>query len=53
MFNELMRILKPGGSLLIRTATNFGIENQVEFIGDGVYILPDRSKRFLLDIDVL
>lgn len=29
MFEELVRVLKPHGSLLIRTTSNFGIENQV------------------------
>ena len=53
MFNELLRILKPQGSLLIRTATNIGIENKVEFIKDGVYKLPDGSTRFLVDAEIL
>ena len=48
MFEELLRILKPGGSLFIRIASEFGMENKVKAIGNGVYILPDGSKRFLL-----
>lgn len=53
MFEELFRILKPQGSLFIRIASNFGIENQVKLIGDGVYKLPDGSTRFLLTQEIL
>lgn len=53
MFKELLRVLKPQGSLFIRTASNFGIENQIELIGNGVYKLPDGSNRFLLTTEFL
>ncbi len=53
MFEELMRILKPRGSLFIRIASNFGIENQVIFLENGIYKLPDGSSRFLLTADIL
>ena len=53
MFEELLRILKPQGSLLIRTATNIGIESQVQEIGYGVFKLPDGSTRFLLTPTIL
>lgn len=53
MFEELLRILKPQGTLFIRTASNFGIENQVVHIGNGVYNLPDGSQRFLLTQNIL
>lgn len=53
MVSELFRVLQPNGSLFIRIASNFGMENQVESIGDGNYILPDGSKRFLLTTDIL
>ena len=53
MFDELLRVLKPQGSLFIRMASNFGIENQIDLIGDGVYKLPDGSTRFLLDETLL
>ena len=48
MFEELLKILKPSGSLLIRIASNFGMKNNVELIKDGVYHLPDGTTRFLL-----
>ncbi|MDT8418446.1 MAG: class I SAM-dependent methyltransferase [Lutibacter sp.] len=53
MFNELLRILKPQGSLLIRTATNIGIENEVQHLGDGIFKFPDGTTRFLLTLDIL
>jgi len=53
MFDELLRILKPRGSLLIRTATNIGIENQVQELSNGIFNLPDGSTRFLLTQEIL
>ena len=53
MFEELVRVLKPQGSLLIRTASNFGIENQIELIENGIYKLLDGTNRFLLDTKIL
>ncbi|MBK8787914.1 MAG: class I SAM-dependent methyltransferase [Chitinophagaceae bacterium] len=48
MFTEMIRVLKPGGSLFLRMTTDIGIENKVELIADGVYAIPDGSTRFLL-----
>ncbi len=53
MFEEFLRILKPQGSLLIRMASNFGIENEVREVSNGVYKLPDCSTRFLLTQNIL
>lgn len=53
MFSELLRVLKPGGSMLIRTASNFGIENDVKELGEGIYIFPDGTSRFLLTAEIL
>ena len=48
MFAELVRILKSKGSLFIRVASNIGLEKEVTKISEGVYLLPDKTKRFLL-----
>ena len=48
MFCELNRVLKPGGSLFIRTASDIGIENKILPLGGGRFSLPDGSDRFLL-----
>ena len=53
MFSELFRVLKPNGTLFIRMTSNFGIENLVTNIKDGVYKIPDGSMRFLLTESLL
>jgi ubiquinone/menaquinone biosynthesis C-methylase UbiE len=53
MLAELVRVLKPGGTLFIRMTTDIGIETKVELIADGVYIIPDGSTRFLLTRELL
>lgn len=53
MVAEMVRVLKPGGSLFIRMTSNIGIEHMVRHIKDGVYIIPDHSKRFLLTRPIL
>ncbi|WP_304517579.1 class I SAM-dependent methyltransferase [Cecembia rubra] len=49
MLEEMMRILKPGGVFLLRMCTDAGniLENSFR-VGDGVYLLPDGSERFIL-----
>jgi tellurite methyltransferase len=48
MIKEMVRILKRGGSLFIRMTSDIGIEEKVQLVSDGVYLLPDGSYRFLL-----
>ncbi len=48
MLAEMVRVLKPGGSLFIRMASEMGIESFIEPLGNGVYNLPDGTQRFLL-----
>ena len=48
MTKEMVRVLKPNGSLFIRMASDIGIENKVKHIENGVYHIPDGSTRFLL-----
>ena len=56
-FNKMMagmvRVLKPGGTLFIRMTSDIGIEDKVRLIQDGVYLIPDGSKRFLLTRSLL
>lgn len=49
MLHELWRVLKPGGVLFIRLASSIGIESNVKPIGNGRYVIPDGSTRFLVD----
>ena len=53
MITEMVRVLKPGGSLFIRMTADIGIENKVELIENGVYTIPDGSTRFLLTKSLL
>jgi len=53
MLAALVRLLKPGGTIFIRMASDIGIEHQVILIGDGVYTIPDGSTRFLLTRNLL
>lgn len=48
MMGEMVRVLKPGGSIFIRMTSDIGIEDKVRPVGDGVYEIPDGSRRFLL-----
>lgn len=53
MFEELIRVLKPEGTLFVRIASEFGIEDKVKFLNNGCYKLPDESTRFLLTQNML
>lgn len=53
MLEELVRVLKPGGILFARMATDVGMKDEIKPIGEGKYILPDGSIRFLLTKQLL
>lgn len=53
MMEELVRVLKPGGILFARMATDVGMKDEIKPIGEGKYILPDGSIRFLLTKQLL
>ncbi len=48
MFAELVRVLKPGGSLFIRIASDICAKNNITHIENGIYKLGDGTDRFLL-----
>jgi tellurite methyltransferase len=43
------RVLKPGGLMFCRLASSIGIERQIENVGGRRFLLPDGSKRYLVD----
>ncbi len=49
MLKELIRVIKPGGLLFARLASDIGIESKVQPLGGRRYHLPDGSDRFLVD----
>ncbi|HUZ61404.1 MAG TPA: class I SAM-dependent methyltransferase [Hanamia sp.] len=53
MIKEMVRVLKPNGSLFIRMTSDIGIENKIQHIENGVYHIPDGSIRFLLTPNLL
>jgi SAM-dependent methyltransferase len=53
MLNSMWNVLKPGGYFFCRLASEIGIESLVRFIGNGRYILPDGSERFLVNQEML
>jgi len=53
MLTEMVRVLKPGGTLFIRMTSDIGIEDKVKQVGEGVYTIPDGSTRFLLTRSLL
>ena len=52
-FSELVRVLKPNGSLFIRMTSDIGIENFITPLQNGVYALPDGTNRFLLTRELI
>jgi SAM-dependent methyltransferase len=53
MVRSLLRVLKPGGYLFARLASDIGIETLVHSMGNGRYLLPDGSERFLVNEQTL
>lgn len=53
MLSELVRVLSPGGILFIRMTSDIGIKDKINELSPGVFRLPDGSKRFLLNQDLL
>jgi tellurite methyltransferase len=53
MVRSMWRVLKPGGYLFARLASDIGIENLVQGVGNGRYLLPDGSQRFLVNEQTL
>lgn len=53
MIDEMWRVLRPGGMFFARLASNIGIERLVAPAGEGRYLLPDGSERFLVGEQML
>ena len=53
MVHSLWRVLKPGGYLFARLASDIGIEALVQSTGNSRYLLPDGSERFLVNEQAL
>jgi len=53
MLQSMWRVLKPGGYLFARLASDIGIETLIKSLGNGRYLLPDGSERFLVNQEML
>jgi tellurite methyltransferase len=53
MLQSMWRVLKPGGFLFARLASDIGIKKLVKHLGNGRYLLPDESERFLVNQQML
>ena len=54
MWKELYRVLKPGGTLFVRTATSLGMKaGELQHTDAEQHLLPDGSYRFLLTEELL
>jgi ubiquinone/menaquinone biosynthesis C-methylase UbiE len=49
MAHGVWRVLKPRGMLFCRLASSIGIETKIQPVGEGRYLLPDGSERYLVD----
>jgi len=47
------RVLKPGGLLFCRLASNIGMEQRMQRVAGRRYRLPDGSDRYLVDAELL
>ncbi len=53
MLRSTWRVLRPGGMLFCRLASNIGMEQQVRRIAGRRFALPDRTERYLVDEEML
>jgi tellurite methyltransferase len=53
MNRSIWRVIKPGGYLFARLASDIGIESLVHDLGNGQHLLPDGSERFLVNEQIL
>ena len=49
MVAGMWTVLKPGGLLFTRMASSIGMEHRVRPLGEGRFLLPDGSERYLVD----
>ncbi|MGY3052866.1 tellurite methyltransferase [Pedobacter sp. UYEF25] len=53
MLISMWSAIKPGGYFFARLASDIGIEDKVIPLGNGRYLLPDESERFLVNEGIL
>lgn len=53
MLRGAWRVLRPGGVFFVRLASKVGMSNDVRALGDGRFILPDGTERYLVTVESL
>ena len=53
MLHSIWRVIKPGGYFFARLASDIGIETLIKSMGNGRYLLPDGSVRYLVNHEAL
>lgn len=53
MLQGTWRVLKPGGLLFCRLASSIGLEHRIIGVGEGRFLLPDGSERYLVNETLL
>ena len=49
MMLSAWRVLRPGGIFFSRLASNIGISHLVQHLGNGRFLIPDGTERYLVD----
>jgi tellurite methyltransferase len=49
MLMAMWKVIKPGGYFFARLASDIGIESLIDHSGNGRYLLPDGTERFLVN----
>jgi tellurite methyltransferase len=53
MVHDMWRVLRPGGTLFCRLASVIGMEARMRPLGDGRFLMPDGTERYLVDEAIL
>lgn len=53
MLLTMWKVIKPGGFFFARLASDIGIEELISPLGNGRYLLPDGTERFLVNEQTL
>ncbi len=53
MWRELVRVLKSGGTLFIRMASNLALPDPIVELGNGKFRLPNKQEFYLLNREQL
>ncbi len=53
MVKSVWRVIKPGGYLFARLASDIGLETSMQALGKGRYLMPDGTVRFLVNEQIL